>query len=105
MEEKLIERGYKRYNANAMDLVCHPFIECFYQKKIEDTTGIKYVIQFYKYPPVGNVKPQASWLCEVTLSNPHATFQMHYVTNIVDCEEMVDKLWVMVNGEYFEKYE
>jgi hypothetical protein len=101
MEQRLIKAGYKRFDAG----IWKEFTDFFYQKRFTDAKGIKYFIEFHHYPgkePVGALFLEESWMAELNVNEPNATFQLHRVDDAEDVEARIEAVWLALGSPYYE---
>lgn len=104
IKEYLLNLGHREYKVNK---VLFQHADAFFQKSVRDDSGIKYFIDFVYYAPIEG-KTGESWMCEVTINNPHQTYEQHYIKSIEEVNRAIEKCELFFNTmgcEYYEKYE
>lgn len=102
-EEQLIAVGYQKYQPG----VIKPYCDFLYQRRITDEEGTRYFNAFWHYPPYevhGHQEP-GTWLFELSLNEPHSTFEIHRPATIPFCELKAEEFWRMMGAVYYERNE
>lgn len=108
-DEEIMSAGYKRWKRSAID---SESVECFFQKRITDESGIRYFINikkwnFSEYKHVLNGFPEISYEGETKLymQNTHDAINIScssHINDIKTIETIFNNLW---NTGMFEHYE
>lgn len=101
-DEELTKRGYRKFENRSR--VTHEFSDYFWQKRFDDDKGIKYLIEFYHYPPL---RQQVSdwlepWMAELHINDPHFTFQWHRPSSIADAEAKCETFFTSMGCSYYD---
>ncbi len=103
-ERVLTEAGYKKHKSGAS----FPHSDFFYQKRFDGEKGIKYFIEFVHYAAefIGQSELREGWTLHWNNSEPWYSFEAHRVNegNLAALELIVDRIWVGLKCEYYEKY-
>lgn len=99
-EEQLAEAGYRKHPAGAIKQFC----DFLYQRKITDELGTRYFNNFWHYPPYefGGQQQDGTWLFEITMNEPHCTFEIHRPDSLQFCELKGEEFWRMMGAVYYE---
>ena len=97
IEQILIDKGYRKYKDYGGSF---PHSSYFYQKKFKDDKGAKYFIEFIFYLKNGPL--ETSVMCNLSIDNPHQTYEQHHVKDVDLAESNCEKFFLAMNCEYNE---
>ena len=83
-EETLNACGYSKYISNP---VIFPHSDFFYQKRIDNGNCKLYFINFVHYRAGPQPHIQEAWMVDLTINDPHYTFQQNHPISIEEAEE------------------
>ena len=97
-DESAHAAGYQRCDANA---VIFPAADYFYQRLVRDSRGTCYFLELVHYPTTRYTRE--SWMGDLTLNEPHTTFQRHGLTSIRSFERQAAAVWTLLGSRYYAR--